>query len=157
MPFEQANRFKSAITKQTTNPSSHLFSRCLLFVLLHEFPKQARDVAGSIDFCFFYRLARVFEFNSFKRTDLDPGYRVDADKRPTVFSGMMVGTFQQDRIPKTVTQAQVNPDRCIYIRQHFLTTGIDLYFPHGNKKPRNFGAQSIYAMNNDNLLTPAVV
>src|SRR5688572_20643464 len=80
MPFEQTNRLKSAITKQATNVSLHLFGRSLLFELLHEFPEHLRDVAGMIDFYLFFRLARVFKFNFFKRTDLDPGYRIDADK-----------------------------------------------------------------------------
>ena len=39
---------------------------------------------------------------------------------------MMVRTFQQNSIPEPVPQAQVDPDRCKYIRQHPFTSRIDL-------------------------------
>ena len=37
--------------------------------------------------------------------DLDPGYRVDTDKRIAVLGDMAVRALQQDRISKSVPQA----------------------------------------------------
>ncbi len=50
---------------------------------------------------------------------------------------MVIGTFQQDRIAKPVTQPQVDANRRKDIRQKLLTNCMDRYSLHrpSNKKP----------------------
>jgi hypothetical protein len=72
----------------------------------------------------------------------DTANGIDTDKRITVFGGMVIGTLQQDSVPETVPQAQVNAYRRVHISQHLFYPGLYLNFFHKHdvKSPACGGA-----------------
>ena len=60
----------------------------------------------------------------------DAGEGIDTDEGVAVVGGMVVGTFEEDRIAKTIAHPEVNAYRRKYISQQLFTIGSNIYLFH---------------------------
>src|SRR5687767_14142225 len=111
--FKMLYRIKAQVTKKALCKGSFPGRFGSQFKTLQELAKDVGQCGGKPDL--FRLCVRELEFRIIRAVDLDACNGIDADERKAVFSGMVVGTFQQDRIAVPVTQAQVDAYRCINI------------------------------------------